>query len=277
MKRRDLLAATGLGIGGSAVAWYFLRDTASAAVEHPGTLDATFATNGDYPGDDDPADGFPPTFPDPPASPDVDPSTFETNDTNGESIPLVPIDVVEKWHRRGEARFVDARGVSDYENAHIYGAVSSSAESGSTGGGIEGWSTDARIVTYCGCPHHLSSMRAAGLMKEGYSRVYALDEGFGPWRNRGYPMAGTAFTNGGSADVREWTLEGSVDQQYAGEYAWARAEGSQEAAPIREDGDFTLVVKFADATDRTPVEVSTPEFSVTRALGDLSSGSIDGA
>jgi len=277
MNRRDVLAATGIAVAGSAGAYFLFRDTRSAAVEHPGTLDATFAANGDYPSDEDSSDGRPPAFPNPPASPDADPSTFDTLSMNGETVRLAPIDVVERWYRRGEARFVDARGLGQYEKSHIYGAVSSSAEQGSSGGAIDPWPSDARTVTYCGCPHHLSSMRAAGLQKGGHTNVYALDEGFIEWSDRGYPMAGTGFTGGENADLREWTIDGRVDAAYAGQYAWARTDASQEAVPIRDDGAFTIHVRFPDTTSETPIEVSTPAFSVTRALGDLASGTVTGA
>jgi len=277
MKRREVLAAGGVAIAGGAGAYLLFGNPRSAAVDHPGSLDATFAANGDYPDDDDPSDGRPPAFPNPPASPDADPSTFDTLSVNGETVRLAPIDVVERWFRRGEARFVDARGLAQYKEAHVYGAVSSSAERGSSGGAIEAWPSDARVVTYCGCPHHLSSMRAAGLQKGGHTTVYALDEGFIEWSDRGYPMAGTAFTGGGNADLREWTIRGSVDARFAGQYAWARTDASQEAAPIGDDGAFTIHVRFPDVTGETPVELSTPEFSVTRALDDLASGTVDGA
>jgi len=277
MKRRDFLAATGIAAAGSAGAYLLFRDSRSAAVEHPGTLDATFAANGDYPSDGDPGDGRPPAFANPPASPNADPSTFDSLSVNGETVRLAPIDVVERWYRRGEARFVDARGLGQYEKSHIYGAVSSSAEQGSSGGAIDPWPSDARIVTYCGCPHHLSSMRAAGLQKGDHTNVYALDEGYVEWSDRGYPMAGTAFTGGGNADLREWIIEGRIDARYTGQYAWARTDGSQEAAPIGDDGAFTIHVRFPDVTGETPVQLSTPAFTVTRALGDLASGTVDGA
>jgi len=272
MKRRNVLAATGVAVTGSVGAYLLFGNSASAAVEHTGTLDATFAANGDYLEDGDPGDGRPPAFENPPASPDADPTTFETLDVNDEAVRLAPIDVVERWYRRGEARFVDARGVGQYEESHVYGAVSSSAEQGSSGGAIDAWPSDDRVVTYCGCPHHLSSMRAAGLEKDGHTTVYALDEGYIEWSDRGYPMAGTAFTGSANADLREWTIDGSVDPRFAGQYAWARTDSSQEAVPIREGGEFTIHVRFPDVTSETPVELSTPAFATTRPLGDLASG-----
>lgn len=283
MYRREFLTTAGVGIA-SSLAGCSSRsggrqtggDGGSAPFEHPGTLDAAFATNGDYPRDDRPADGSPPAFPNPPARPEVDESSFGTVDANGETVRLAPIDVVVDWYRRAAIRVVDARGLAQYERSHVYGSVLSTARKGSTGGGIDGWPDDDRIVTYCGCPHHLSSIRAAGLQKAGYTDVYALDEGFGEWSARGYPMAGRRFTPDPRRAVSEWTVSGAVDDRHAGEYAWAAAGRQYEAAPIRADGRFTLRLAFAGVTGETPVRVSTPAFTVTGPLESLASGSVEG-
>jgi rhodanese-related sulfurtransferase len=247
----------------------------SAPFDHPGTLSTTFVSNGDYPADDDPADGRPPAFADQPSSPDADPDSFDTVSVNDQTVRLAPIDVVQQWFRRGEARFVDARGLEQYERAHVYGGVSSPAQRNSEGGGIEGWPYEDRVVTYCGCPHHLSSIRAAGLQKVGFTEVYALDEGFvgwdDSWADREYPMAGTRFASGSRASVQEWSISGSVDSRYAGEYVWARADRQYEAAPVQPDGTYQLHLKFADVSADTAVRIQTPTDSVERALGTVGS------
>jgi rhodanese-related sulfurtransferase len=253
-----------------------------APFEHPGTLETTFATNGDYPTDENPADGYPPEFPDPPPAPDADQSTFDTTSTYGETVRLAPIDVVIDWYRRGEARFVDARGLEQYEIAHVYGAVFSGAQPKARGGGIDPWDPAERVVTYCACPHHLSSIRAAGLQKAGFEEVYALDEGFaGPqqdrpnaWANREYPMAGTHWLAESSTQRTDVTLRGVTDVTYAGEYAWAHVAGQAEAAPIESDGTFAIHGRFADVSPKSSVTIRTPGYTVSGALGDLAEGRI---
>lgn len=282
MQRRQFLAAVGVGVTSSAAGCASNGGQSggtpamNAPFEHAGTVEARMVANGDYPADDDPADGYPPTFPDPPESPTADPATFETITTNDETIRLAPIDVVEAWYKRGEARFVDARGLHQYEHAHIYGSVLSPAQKQSDGGAIPDWPREDRVVTYCGCPHHLSSLRAAGLQKAGYSAVYAIDEGFGVWSDRSYPMAGSTFASETESSISEWTIEGTVDGQHAGEYAWASADRQYEAAPIGGDGRFSLHLKFANVSSQTQVQVSTPTFSVTKPLGELVDGVVDG-
>lgn len=280
MKRRSFLAATGVGVlaglaGCSGDSTGQDGGSSGAPFAHAGTLEESFTTNGDFPSDEDPADGYPPEFSDPPASPDADPSSFETLDVNGETVRLAPIDVVRAWYRRGEARMVDGRGVDSYVEAHVYGAVNSTFQQGSTGGGIDGWTQDDRVVTYCTCPHHISTVRAAGLQKAGFSNVFAIDEGFGPWLENGYPMAGRSFASSSQSQMSEWTISGIVPASYADETVRAAIDRQYEAGPIADDGSFELHFLAWNVDESTPVELSTPVDTVTRSLGDLATGTVD--
>jgi rhodanese-related sulfurtransferase len=273
MNRRTFLGASAGALAALAGCLGSGTNNEARPVDHPGTLDATFHVNGDFQSDEDYADGYPPEYGDQPDQRAVDESSFATITTNGESVTLVPVDVTRYWHQRREARFVDARGVSQYERSHVLGAVSSPAVENSQGGPIEGWSKDDRVVCYCGCPHHLSSIRAAGLQKSGFTNVYVIDEGFGEWYGRSYPMRGTDFSASENA-----VIEGEVAAQYAGEYVWAvhEATGQQEAAPVREDGTFELHLKFSGMDDDMPIHVSAPTFDVTRPLGELTTTPLTG-
>jgi len=267
MKRRAYLAASGTGAL-AALTGCLGTGSGSSDVSHVGNIDAEFAANADLPTDDDPSDGYPPEYGDP-ESRSVDESQFRALQVNGETVTLVPVDVSHYWHQQSAARFVDARGTGQYKSSHIYGAVNSPAVQNSQGGGISGWNKDDRVVCYCGCPHHLSSVRAAGLQKSGFSNVYVIDEGFFEWRDLGYPLMGTTFESSAAR-----VIDGEVAASYAGEYAWATQpdSGQQEAAPIGDDGSFEIHLRFADLTDDTPIRVETPEFEVTRPLGDLTGG-----
>jgi len=265
MNRRAFLAAGAAGSLAAVSGCLGLFDSSASSVNHVDNLDAEFHANTSMPEDDDPTDGYPPEYGDPDER-SVDPSSFPTTTANGESVRLAPIEVARYWHQRADARFVDARSQEQYERAHVYGAVNSPAERGSSGGGISEWANDDRIVCYCGCPHHLSSVRASALQQAGFSNVFVIDEGFGPWYENGEPMRGTDFSA-----PQEAVVEGDVGAEHAGEYAWAthEASGQREAAPIAEDGSFSLHLKFYDVTDSTPIRVETPAFAVTRPLGDL--------
>lgn len=224
--------------------------------------------------DPDPTDGYPPAFDNPPAAPTADPSSFETTDVDGISVPMAPIDVVHAWYRRREARFADARSGTEFDRSHIFGAVLSPAPDGLNDDPIEAWPKSDRIVTYCGCPTHLSSMRAASLIAGGYERVYIIREGFWTWHGRGYPMAGREVETAPPL----WVLQGRVAPAFAGETAWARHHPSaqQEAGAIAADGTFNLDVRFTGVTGASVVEVETPAFRVAAPLAELSTGLVEG-
>jgi len=263
MRRRAFLAASGTAVAAlSGCLGVFGGSGASGPV-----------TNGDYPADPDRTDGIPPVIGEKPQKRDVNTSAFNTIDVNGETVRLAPIEVTKYWYDRANTRFVDARGSSQYERSHIYGAVNSTAQRGSTGGGIEGWAKDDRIVAYCGCPHHLSSVRAAGLQKAGYENVFVINEGFWEWHDRGYPMKGADFEKSAAARI-----EGRTDPSSAGEYAWATAldSGQEEAAPIGTDGTYELELHFDGMTADTTLRVDTPDYSVTDTLAALTSSVVTG-
>jgi rhodanese-related sulfurtransferase len=229
----------------------------------------------DLPSDSTPKDGYPPEFSETPEPKEFDTSGFGTTRTDGNDVSLAPIEAVYNWYATSRARFADARGTEQYDRSHVLGAVSSPV-GGMNGGGdpVTEWPTDDRVVCYCGCPHHLSSMRASALMDAGYSDVYVIDEGFWEWHDRSYPMAGENL----DASPNAVAISGVANPALAGEYAWAvhEASGQTEAAPIGADGRFTLELRFSGMTDSTPILVRTPEYEVEAPLGDLASGVVRG-
>ncbi len=226
------------------------------------------------PVDETPGDGYPPAFENTPAAVSFDSEEFPTTDVDGIPVPLAPIDAVYTWYGRGEARFVDARGPKQYEQSHIYGAVLSPAPDGRSGDPVTDWPQDDRIVAYCGCPHHLSSVRAAHLIADGYEDVYVIDEGFWEWHDRDYPLAGDAI-NARPAPRR---ISGLVDPKYAGESAVLRhpSSGQREMTSIRPDGSFEFVVRFFDITATARLTIETPDYVVTDTLGSLTARQVTG-
>jgi len=220
----------------------------------------------------DETDGYPPQFDSQPKSRSIDTSSFKQITVDGTAVPLAPIDVASYWYRRHEARFVDARGERSYEQSHILGAVLSPAPDGGQSDPVELWPKGDRIVCYCGCPHHLSSIRAANLLQNGYEEVYVIDEGFWEWHDRGYPMAGQEITT--QPAVHQ--INGVVAPQYAGEtvWAWHEPSGQREAAPIMDNGRYLLEIRFTDVTPTSMILVETPTYRVRAPLGDLIDGTI---
>lgn len=202
----------------------------------------------------------------------VDADSLPTRPTRGTSVPLIPIDVAYNWYVRREARFADARGETGYKKAHIKGAVLSPAPEGqSQNDPAETWPKSAQIITYCSCPHHLSSLRAANLINQGYENVYALDEGFLTWLDRNYPVVGTK-----TKKPKMRVIVGATDPKYAGKNVWAyhQASGQREVSSIESNGDYRIRLPFYDVSGDSLIEIKTPGYTIEKSLSTLTSGTI---
>jgi rhodanese-related sulfurtransferase len=201
---------------------------------------------------------------------------YASTTTDGQSVPLAPLADVSEWYESGRARFADARSRTAYRQSHVEGAVWSPARDGQpTDDPVETWDEETLIVTYCGCPHHLSSMRAAALLEAGYERVAALDEGFWAWHEQGYPVAGGAA----AVEPRLRVVAGRTDPDHAGGWAWARHDpsGQREVAPIAADGSYALEVRFVDVAPSEPIRLTTPAYELSAPLGSLARGRVEPA
>jgi rhodanese-related sulfurtransferase len=287
MKRRRFLTALGitgalagcLNSGGDNSTPPNTATDASTPVPSGGTPDTSTRPqqpreSNALPPDDDPDDGYAPAdlFGAAPPEPSVDPDSFETLDRDGTPVPLVPIDVATKWYARRSARFADARSQRAYDAAHVYGAVLSTVQTDLSSDPAGDWPETDRIVTYCGCPHHLSSMRAETLIDAGYEEVYALDEGFNEWRRQSYPMQGDQI----SVQPAARTIQGESATADAGRDAWAwhHPSGQREATRIARDGSYELTLHFLDVTDDSTITVETPSYTVAAPLEELTNGRV---
>lgn len=117
-------------------------------------------------------------------------------------------------------------------------------------------------------------MRAADLLANGHEEVYAIDEGFVPWVENGYPVTGE--------DEDEYrlvgTIVGEVPGADAGSYAWARHDLSDqyEAAPIDAEGNYELHLRFDAVDDASTIRVATPSYEIEKPLGELTDGVVTG-
>jgi len=202
-------------------------------------------------------------------APDVDLDALETYTDYAEDVPLLPNDAAYDWYRRRDARFVDARGLGQYQASHVAGAVHSPAPDGyAQDDPVEAWPEAERIVTYCGCPHTLSSARASSLIADGREAVFALADGFTPWVQDGYPIASS---DGGEAVLGEaHTVRGSVDSSHAGKQVWVRhgPPAHLEHGEIAADGSFAVTIRFADVGPESPLTVETPAWTETAPLAE---------
>lgn len=211
-------------------------------------------------------------------APGVDVGSLPTYDPYEESVPLLPVDAAYAWYQRRDARFVDARSLTSYENNRVTGAVQSPAPDVRRGeplpddDPVSSWDETERIVTYCRCPHHLSGQRASELRAEG-RHAFAIDEGFGEWMNRGYP---TASGSNQRQLVAQRHVSGRVDPSHAGEFVYVRDASSDQVEPgvVGEDGTFRVEFYFVDVDADDEITVETPAWSRTAPLADLTDGEI---
>ena len=220
-------------------------------------------------------DGYPPESDDTPEPMAVDTDSFARIDVEGTAVPLAPIEVTYNWYQRREARFADARGEGQYQRAHIEGAAWSPAPEGRTNDPIDAWPTEDRIVCYCGCPHHLSSLRAATLIEAGYEDVYVIDEGFFEWLEREYPAVGSEI----QSRVESYTITGRTDPKHAGGTVYATHDPSdqREAAFVGDDGTYELTLHFAGLTAGSKIRLETPAYDRLAPLSELTAGTVTGA
>ncbi|MFT5110732.1 MAG: rhodanese-related sulfurtransferase [Parasphingorhabdus sp.] len=85
---------------------------------------------------------------------------------------------------------LDVRAIASFEESHIvsasslpYGEYTDEDVSKLAGNNKSGL-----IVTYCGCPRHLSGLVAEQLREKGFSDVRVLYEGYWYWKDNGYPV-----------------------------------------------------------------------------------------
>ena len=196
---------------------------------------------------------------------------YDTIPNDGVEVPLVPNEDAVEWFDDSDTVFVDARDETAFENARIEGALLSPAPAGQPEDDpVAELDTDTRIVTYCVCPHHLATLRGATLIREGYVHTYALDEGFAPWQDEGHPVEGEDA--GQSPAV--YSIEGRTDPEHAGEFAWVRHDptGQREPSPIRDDGSFTVEIRFHEIGLDSRLQVSTPAGELVESLERLTAG-----
>ncbi|MDJ1432791.1 rhodanese-like domain-containing protein [Halostagnicola sp. A-GB9-2] len=223
------------------------------AIAGSGSLATTAGCLDEFGSDDDSGDG--------------DESEYETDSFEGTEIPLAPAEDVHEWFEEDEAKFVDTRGVSQYDAGHIPGAVLSPGIDNEGDDPTDDWSTDTRVVTYCDCPHSLAVRRGADLKADGFEDVYAIDEGYNGWEQAGYP---TEY-NEADADVETYEIEGESDPSHEDEYVHISTAdgGSYEVAPIDGDGIYETEIRFPDLTDDSELIVEAPDYTVEGTLKEL--------
>lgn len=100
----------------------------------------------------------------------------------------VSADEVHQAIEEGKSLVIaDARPPSDYLFGHISGAVSVPFYEAELA--ADQLPEDLWILTYCGCPHAISTQAAESLIAAGRTQVGVIDEGYYYWVEQGYPVS----------------------------------------------------------------------------------------
>ncbi|MFN8497451.1 MAG: rhodanese-like domain-containing protein [Anaerolineae bacterium] len=99
---------------------------------------------------------------------------------------FVPVETVKKaFDDKSDVVFIDARAPSDFAAGHIPGAINIPYYDMAKR--YNEVPKDKWVITYCACPHAEAEQAARELMKQGYTKVKAIDEGYFGWVDKGYP------------------------------------------------------------------------------------------
>lgn len=197
---------------------------------------------------------------------------YPTETLQEKTVPLAPLADVYGWWEDGDAEFVDTRGRSQYDASHVPGAVLSPAADERADDPTDGWERDARIVTYCDCPHSLAVLRASELLADGFENVYALDDGYLAWEEAGHPTE----SNDPDAEITAYEISGSADPAHAGAVGHvSTAEGDNyESVRIADDGSYETTIRFPDLTAESVLVVEAGGYTREGTLTELVDGEV---
>jgi len=98
-------------------------------------------------------------------------------------------EVVEAMSSGARMVLLDARAMSDWQRAHIPGAVPVPYYSQPDTFASDLPNDGTWIIAYCACPHAASGVVVDTLRRLGFPRTAIIDEGILVWTQRGYPIA----------------------------------------------------------------------------------------
>lgn len=151
------------------------------------------------------------------------------------------IDVLNKLSKKDKnLHILDVRDKKSYDEGHIEGAINTSLPI--VADAVKDIPKSAEIVTYCGCPHHLSSIGAEHLTNLGYKDVKVLDEGFWFWKDHKYPMT---ISDTVKSQISQLSFEGKLlksNKPYSNVDIYLKHEksGQLEAARTDKDGNYKI-------------------------------------
>ena len=167
------------------------------------------------------------------------------------------VDLNQRYIDSSNPLVFDVRSKASFDQSHIQFAlhVPYGKTSEDDLAQIDRLDKSSEIVTYCGCPRHLSSLSAKHLTDLGYTNVKVLYDGFWVWRDSGYPTV----TLQQSAQTTELLFKGRLAgeaEQIADTDLFVRhiKTGQLEAARTNIKGEFQFEFHLYDYDSKDQFE-----------------------
>jgi len=149
-------------------------------------------------------------------------------------------ELLKKLNNNENVYIFDVRNDLSYQEGHIKGAKLLPIPI--TSDMVKDIPKNSEIVTYCGCPHHLSSIGAEQLENLGYRNVKVLDEGYWYWKDKNYPLE---VSKEYQSKITHLKISGKVlkDNKPLSKvdlYMKHDRSGQLEAVKTKEDGSYTI-------------------------------------
>jgi rhodanese-related sulfurtransferase len=114
------------------------------------------------------------------------------------------VDLNKRFEQDSVPFIFDVRGGQSYEQSHIETALSMpyGKTEDSDLARVTLLDKNSEIITYCGCPRHLSTLAAADLTERGYKNVQVLYEGFWHWKEQQFPTVENVTNTASATTIR---------------------------------------------------------------------------
>lgn len=153
-------------------------------------------------------------------------------------------DLNQRFNDNAIPLIFDVRSLLSFEQSHIesaismpYGKIQDTDLVKITVG-----NKDSEIITYCGCPRHISTLTTQDLIARGYTNVKVLYEGYWHWKDNNFPIVETVSS---AKAITKLTFHGLIAQNDSplnnvDLFLEHKESGQLEAVRTNSNGNFKI-------------------------------------
>ncbi len=170
------------------------------------------------------------------------------HDANDDFTPnyIYAVELNQTYSANSVPFIFDVRSKASYQKSHIEMSLSvpyGKADENDLKN-IVALSKDSEIVTYCGCPRHLSTLSAKNLTDWGYTNVKVLYEGYWHWKEQSFPVVETEETATTTTSIKFEGILANNDQPISGVDLFLKHTRSGQLEAVRTDKSGNFDVEF---------------------------------